>query len=808
MSTTKTIAASGADYSSVQAWYNANPGGAAGWIGQQTGALVPGATTSFTGKTNSIANFVRYEAASGQRFSGAPFRYNNANGASLDPGTGGFTGLSISDTDVTVLGMQINNNYGYSGEGVRALSTALRAVIDSCIIVGFNGNGAIYSEANGIRIINSLIRQARNGAPGVTFNYSSGNVFVNNILVCASGITGGNGIQARTGDTITNNAVFGFSAFGTHTVVGSNNATDLASTLTGLTASVVNLVYVDQFVGITTGALDFRFKTTGALGAAGATDTTDIPAAIDAIGAARPGALAAWSIGSLQIGFSPPVTKDVEWIVAYNGDITSIVIPGTGPTAQFDNAMGPDLTYFSSDLTCPSTAADSTHIVVDSSETAASIIGHAIQWKSGNICIALSRSGSTIAVGALIGSPGYSANFGGTPQSGDAYTIFPTHAIFTFGESSAGHSLWALTAIIGDRGALTFSAISSSTSYITIRQLRAFDRALALGDILDNSTFPICVKNTGDHMAVFGTETDNIHFDNMVIWDGDSTGGAPGDGCWMSDNANQITQFTNLVFSKCLLRGDNFSVDTNHFPLSAGENSSNGGAVYNNCVLIGTSALPRAMGAPFTANWCTIINTSSVVLTATVTAASGTTLTFASTALITAAPGHWVGHPGVPIDTYVVSKTGTTVTLSNALTGTVTSGDTVYFGKQDEFENAGGSPITTPSVYSNCAVFGMVNHGVNGRGFTATACATEYTAGISGFTAVGAMLAQFQNAYNVGTTAIDARPKTGNGLNIGTFSGTYPTDIYGTAYAATNPTVGAVQEISAVTGRARILSGG
>lgn len=100
----------------------------------------------------------------------------------------------------------------------------------------------------------------------------------------------------------------------------------------------------------------------------------------------------------------------------------------------------------------------------------------------------------------------------------------------------------------------------------------------------------------------------------------------------------------------------------------------------------------------------------------------------------------------------------------------------------------------------------MTNHGVNAKGFTATACATEYTAGISGFTAVGAMSAQFISAYNVGTTAIDARPKTGNGLNIGTFSGTYPTDIYGTAYAATNPTVGAVQ-FSAGGGGGMLLMG-
>lgn len=75
------------------------------------------------------------------------------------------------------------------------------------------------------------------------------------------------------------------------------------------------------------------------------------------------------------------------------------------------------------------------------------------------------------------------------------------------------------------------------------------------------------------------------------------------------------------------------------------------------------------------------------------TTASGTTLTFASTAAITA--GHQVFNfnapASIPAGTYVASKTGTTVTLSNAVASSVASGNTIefYLGNTD-FNNFTG----------------------------------------------------------------------------------------------------------------------
>jgi hypothetical protein len=501
-------------------------------------------------------------------------------------------------------------------------------------------------------------------------------------------------------------------------------------------------------------------------------------------------------IVAAMLVFKPalPATTIVPWNVAYNGDIAF----SNSNNAVLSAAMGPDLTYLSFGQVCASTAADSTHIVVASSETAAKIVGHPIQWKSGNICVALSQSGTTITVGALQGYG--SANFGGTPQSGDAYTIFPTIAKFIPGPPAAGHTIWDLSQSTGGANvwAIAVTTITSPQNYVWIvdtTQRRVYGRDAA-GTWVDGIG-PICIKVNGDHLGAWQFNCDNVLHQNVDTWAAGGVGPPAGDGCF-SIGAQASVSNVIVEYSVCV--GSAYSYDVAHSALSSVPMK---GMIFKVCALIGTSFYHNYFAEPgsaFSATQCTIVETQNVLATATATAAPGQAVitldptSIAGLSVGSSGNGNWAGHPSIPNNTDILSINAgaNQVTLKANLTGSgIAIGDKVYFGAGALFALNGGGPSST---LTNCAVFGFSCASVNASGLTYTTCATDYAAGQSGFTAMP-YASQFVAASGVVASGIDVTPKAGNGLGIGV--GLTGNDLFGHPF--TN-SLGAIQFQAAATG--------
>lgn len=151
-----------------------------------------------------------------------------------------------------------------------------------------------------IRNCLSIIRGS-NGNPGWQFDY-----YVGGTVACLTVIRptsfapggGGNdcGFLTASAVTIKDCVAMGFTAFSSGSFSGSNNATDLASISFGTSNQVLVPLSTATFVGVTDGARDFRIVTGSTLKNTGVTDTTTIPAAVDAYGTSRPQG-SAWDIG-------------------------------------------------------------------------------------------------------------------------------------------------------------------------------------------------------------------------------------------------------------------------------------------------------------------------------------------------------------------------------------------------------------------------------------------------------------------------------------------------------------------------------
>ena len=220
----------------------------------------------------------------------------------------------------------------------------------------------------------------------------------------------------------------------------------------------------------------------------------------------------------IALAVSPVDAKQVTWSIAYNGDIQF----SSADQTVLDVKTGPNFTYASRGNTCPAAAADSAHIYIADSETAASVVGHPIQLGSGNICIALSQTtnaGHTlVTVGCPIGSSGtYNTNFGSTPGNGAAYTIYPCQTVLSVGAPASGaHTIWAMTCSNNDSfGMVFFSATTSPAySYLVQSALGAggwgtYSSATLLASPSDG-VGQIFVANNGNHEGVF-------YFPNQAI---------------------------------------------------------------------------------------------------------------------------------------------------------------------------------------------------------------------------------------------------------------------------------------------------
>ena len=373
---------------------------------------------------------------------------------------------------------------------------------------------------------------------------------------------------------------------------------------------------------------------------------------------------------------------------------------------------GSDLTYFQQGLTCPATSGSNTQIVLDPTATVA-CLGHPIQWKTGAIGmitgLALVSGNLVATISAVLGYP---ANFGGVPQAGDAYTIFPTSVTFTIGQSAAGNRLWDLHQSVFGSGAVYLAAKTSATSTLTLTGAYAFDAGAALGTILGSgSTSAVAIANHGDHRSVLQVNSPalNVFVSRLQLWSKFSSETAAEDGCFVGTGA--------VAFNGCLLRGDNFSDDGAHSP---GIYLCNPASIsLTNCVVMGNH-YHTEIGS-YGNNWkfCTVINTDNTTATLTAPAASGaTSLTLNSTAGI--APqsvsasydsGMLVGGPVGALNANgstnyanlpgVNGIAGNVVTLNVGTTAAIASGTPLYFGAGKGI----GTQFASLSI-ANCAIFG------------------------------------------------------------------------------------------------------
>lgn len=484
--------------------------------------------------------------------------------------------------------------------------------------------------------------------------------------------------------------------------------------------------------------------------------------------------------------------------------------PGSIPAntlwvAQITNTMlgglAADLTYYQQSLTCPSTAADSSHIVLDASVSAA-CLGHPVQWKTGTICLitGFNASTHTASVSALAGYP---ANFGGVPQSGDAYTVFPATVTFNYGLSASGNTLWAYDIFCPNAAAINVGpCVTSSTCRITLAGILPFNKNVALGTIMSSGS-AVGIKNgntissVSDHTAVIGIAAGNLDILLLQIWD---AGLNQGDGCLLlNDNVAAPVTVT-----QCMLRGDNATDDEQHSPF-VGQSSFtfSGGITFTNCGMASQDfrAATQIQTSNFTLLSCTVVNTANVIAHSVGSTSSGSsTILLDSVAGIqsgatSGGDGSYVSCVQVPgsiaINTIVASISGNTITLgafgggSSPTTAIIPTGSTMLFGV-----SALGSG--NPATVKNTASFGMQTSVVSAGFITATTSATDSNPlAISGFTTM-AYPAQFRLASGVFGGTVDIRPLPGNSLQIGASLAGVTTDIYGSPRASI-PTIGAVE---------------
>jgi hypothetical protein len=291
MATTSSIGTASRSYSTIASWLAAFTTG--GWIGEcyNDSEFTVTATIDFTAQSISTTNYATLTAAAGQSAldnNANPLKYDASKGVAIRRTNNyGYTINGSSAQGLTLSRLQVQG----ANAGTAIGSGASYCVMDRCLI---NGDGRAGDKS----MISMNFPGPITNCVVINNAYGWHPVIANCTLVRPSDITPGDSFGAiihRVGPaaSIINTAAFNFPVFftnlGASAPTGSNNATNLSSTGIGSgTGDKVSLTYTSQFVGTTSAAQDFRLKTGSALIGAGATDTTDIPAAIDIFGTARP----------------------------------------------------------------------------------------------------------------------------------------------------------------------------------------------------------------------------------------------------------------------------------------------------------------------------------------------------------------------------------------------------------------------------------------------------------------------------------------------------------------------------------------
>lgn len=303
MSTTtvKTIGASGADYSTLQAWEDASPanlttsiGGGEIWEGRIKDAsdAFSSATTILTisGSTTDATGFKRLTTAAGASFrdnasvQSNALRFNASNGCAIT-NTGNYVqGIILDENYAQISKIQVSAT-GTSGTAMNTGGNArTNNDIDGCI---FEATGNMFgSQQYSGKVRNTLVvLRAASGSEICKVGFGTSE-FYNCTFAVPSDLAAATNCFSGNHGTITlqNCAFFGVSALKTGN--GTYGFTTCMTDATGTTGVTGGKTYANQFQNTANATRDFRLKTGADCIDAGTTDSTN--AATDIAGTARP----------------------------------------------------------------------------------------------------------------------------------------------------------------------------------------------------------------------------------------------------------------------------------------------------------------------------------------------------------------------------------------------------------------------------------------------------------------------------------------------------------------------------------------
>lgn len=321
---TSSIGTASRNYSTIAAWITAiSPVPTGGQTGQcyNDSEFLITSTIDFSGLTTTAINDVVLTTATGQSAFDTNTNgigYNQSNGVGIRSTTSYFIMLKPINY-LTISKIQFSNqgsgNDNRCVDGSTVSTSTGGFQVSQCLLEVTTANGSgcwPLGILGGGSAFNTFLICGGTTSTGVRAQYfSSGAVVLANVIIARTSNNTATGTAIVTSGAgapvLINTGIFNFSSISSGTTpTGSNNATDLSSMGFG-TSNQVSLPYANQFVTTTLSSRNFRTKTGANLIDNGATDTTDIPAAIDIFGTSRPQG-SAWDIGAHELITSAPVT--------------------------------------------------------------------------------------------------------------------------------------------------------------------------------------------------------------------------------------------------------------------------------------------------------------------------------------------------------------------------------------------------------------------------------------------------------------------------------------------------------------------